>query len=140
MISIKNTELYSEVRKELNYSFGDIFIFDEFLVSEIKNGVNFSWDKHGKHIVEDVSCFLGTDGRDIVYISNRIYPYSVVALDWLKFFRNQYFLKDYYIVSDRKQSMMSLMVEELFFKDKINNFDCLYTAVNWAKSVRAIVA
>ncbi|GAA4883630.1 hypothetical protein GCM10023311_02290 [Flaviramulus aquimarinus] len=140
MISVKQTNLYSEVLKELNYSFGDIFIFEGFIVSEIKQGINFSWNNHAKQIVEDVSCFLGTDGRDLVYISNRINTYAVVAIDWLKFFKNQYSLKGYYVVSNSKFSLMNLMVEELFFRNKIKNFKSIYSAVNWTKKGSAIVA
>ncbi|GAA4955542.1 hypothetical protein GCM10023314_31600 [Algibacter agarivorans] len=140
MISVKQTDLYSEVLKELNYSFGDIFIFDGFIVSEINQGVNFSWNNHAKQIVDDVSCFLGTDGRDLIYISNRINPYAVVAMDWLKFFKNHYYLKGYYVVSDNKFGIMNLMVEELFFRNKIKNFNSIYSAVNWTKKGSAIVA
>ena len=135
MISIKQTDLYPEVLKEINYSFGDIFIFNGFVVSEIKQGVNFSWNDHAKYIINDVSCFLGTDGNDIVYISNRINSYAVVALDWLKFFKNNYFLKGYYIVTASNLGYLNLLIEELFFKNKIKNLDSIYDAVNWAKQV-----
>jgi hypothetical protein len=134
MISVKQSDIYSEVLKELNYSFGDVFIFDGFVVSEIKRGINFSWNDHAKYIVEDISCFLGTDGSELVYISNRLNSYAVVAIDWLKFFKHQYFLKGYYIISDGKLSKLNLMVEELFFKKKIKHFDSLYSAINWIKN------
>ena len=131
MISIKQSHLNSEVLKELNYPFGDVFIFDGFVVSEIKDSINFSWSEHAQFIVSDVTCFLGTDGRDLIYISNRINSYAVVAIDWLKFFKYQYSLKGYYIVSHGKLSRLNLMVEELFFKKKIKHFDSIHSAINW---------
>jgi hypothetical protein len=134
MVSVKQSNLYSEVLKELNYSFGDVFIFDGFVVSEIKQGINFSWNDHAKYIVEDISCFLGTDGSELIYISNRLNSYAVVPIDWLKFFKYQYFLKGYYIVADGKLSKMNLMVEELFFKKKIKHFVSLYSAINWIRN------
>lgn len=133
MISVKQTNLYSEVLKELNYSFGNVFIFNGFIVSEMNQGINVSWSNHAKQIVEDVSCYLGTDGSDIIYISNRINSYAVMAADWLKFFKSNYYLKAYYIVSNKPTSKISLVVENLFFKNKIENFNSLYEAVNWAK-------
>lgn len=133
MTSVKQTELYSEVLKELNYPFGDVFIFNGFVISEINQAVNVSWKNHAKHIVEDVSCYLGTDGRDLVYISNRVNSYAVMAVDWLKFFKNNYYLKAYYIVSDSPSGRINLMVENLFFKNKIKSFNSLFEAVNWAK-------
>lgn len=140
MISIKETDIYSEVIKELNYSFGSIFIFKDFIVSEINRGVSFNWKEHGKQIVEDISCFLGTDGSDVIYISNRINLYAVVASDWLKFSNNSYFLKDYCIVSETKTSKLSLLVESLFYTNKIKRFNSIYTAINWVQNGLAEVA
>ena len=140
MISIKQTRIYSEVLKELNYSFGTIFIFNGFIVSEINRGVSFNWENHAKQIVEDVSCFLGTNGNDLVYISNRINLYSVVPSDWLKFEKNSYFLKDYCIVSKTKTSKLSLLIENLFFPNKIKRFNSTYTALNWVQNGLAEVA
>ena len=134
MISVKQTKLNSEILKELNYDFGDVFIFDGFIISEIKSGINFNYNDHAIKMVEDVSCFLGTDGREVIYISNRINSYAVVAIDWLRFFKNNYFLKGYYVVSESPSSKLNLMVENLFFKHKIKNFNSLYSAVNWAKN------
>ncbi len=134
MISIKGTDLYSEVIKELNYPFGNIFIFEGFIISEITRGVSFNWDDHAKLIVEDVSCYLGTNGDNLVYISNRVNSYSVVAMDWLKFFKHRYLLKNYCVISDDKKGIMGTMVEGLFFNKKIKRFNNLYTAVNWVKN------
>ncbi|MFV9550650.1 hypothetical protein [Algibacter sp. PT7-4] len=133
MISVKDANLNSKILKELNYSFADVFIFDGFVISEIKRGVNFNWNDHASKIVEDVACFLGKDGKDVIYISNRINSYAVVAVDWFKFFKNNYFLKNYFVVSNKSGSKLNLMIESLFFKDKIKSFNSLYTAVNWVK-------
>ncbi len=133
MISVRQTNLKLEILKELNYAFGDVFIFNGFVISEIKSGIKFNWKDHASQIVGDVSCFLGTDGQDVIYISNRINSYAVVAIDWLNFFKRNYFLKGYYVVSERPNSKLNLMVESLFFKHKIKSFNSLYTAVNWAQ-------
>lgn len=134
MISVKETELYKEVIKEFDYSFGKIYIFQGFVVSEMNEGVVVNWDDHGKFFVYDISTFLGTDGKDLVYISNRINSYSVVAPDWDKFFKTKYSLKAYFIVSDEKSSVLSSMIEGLFFQKKIRRFTSLYTAINSIKS------
>ncbi|WNH09662.1 hypothetical protein [Thalassobellus suaedae] len=133
MISIKETSLYSEILKEFNYPFGNISIFDGFVVSEINRGVVFNWDNHGKLITEDISCFLGTNGNDIVYVSNRIHSYSLVASDWLKFFKHSYLLKSYLVVSNDKIKILNSMVESLFFNDKIKRFNSLYAAINFVR-------
>lgn len=134
MISVKETNLYSEVIKELNYPFGNVFIFDGYIVSEINRGVTINWDDHAKVIVEDVSCFLGTDGSDLIYISHRINSYSVIPYDWLKFFKSNYQLKGYFIVSENKLRILNSLVESLFFNSKINRFNNLHTAINSIKT------
>lgn len=140
MISVTETDIYKDLLKEFNYPFGDVFIFDGFVVAEIKKDIVFSWKDHAKQMVGDVTSFLGSDGEDIIYISNRINSYSVVALDWLKFFKYQYTLKGYYIVNKNPISKMNLMIEQIFFKNKIKHFNSIYTAINWVEKVEDIVA
>lgn len=134
MISVRETHIYKNVLKELNYPYADIYIFKDYVISEIKEGISFNWDQHAKHIIKDVVAFLDTDGRDLIYISNRVYSYSVMAQDWVKFFKKSYSLKGYYVVSDRKTSILGLMIENLFFKNKIKKFDSLYGAINWIEN------
>ncbi|WP_346882136.1 hypothetical protein [uncultured Algibacter sp.] len=136
MVSIKETNLYPNVIKELNYSFADIYIFKGYVISEIKEGIVFNWDNHAKTVIDDVTKFLNTDGGDLIYISNRINSYSVMAQDWIKFFKNSYKLKGYYVVSDRQTSIMGYMVENLFFKNKMKKFSSIYEAINWLEKGR----
>lgn len=133
MISVRETHIYGDVLKEINYPFADIFIFKGYVISEIKEGISFNWDQHAKYIIEDVSSFLDTDGSDLIYISNRIHSYSVMAQDWVRFFKKSYSLKGYYIVSDRRSSVLGFMIENLFFKNKIKKFNSLYGAINWVE-------
>lgn len=141
MKSIKETNLYSEVLKEINYSFADIFIFEGFVVSEIKENVSFTWENHGKVIIDDVAEYLntGTNGTDIIYISNRIHAYTIMATDWLKFYRNRYNLKGYYVVlGAHKSSMINTVFENMFFNSMIKKFVSLKGAVATAKKELAI--
>lgn len=140
MVSVRYTDIYKDVQREFNYPFGDVFVFDNYVVSEFKKDVVVSWKDHAKHMVEDVINSKGPSARDIIYISNRINAYSVVALDWMKFFKYQYGLKGYYIVSDSPISKMNIMIEQIFFKDKIKHFDSIYAAVNWVEKVDNIAA
>jgi len=134
MISIKESNFYDQVLKEHNYPFADIFIFKDFIVSEIKEGVIFNWEDHAKLVINDVTGFFNTDGSDLIYISNRVHSYSVMPQDWVKFFKSSYNLKGYYVVSDRKTSVMGFMIENLFFKNKIKRFSSIYEAINWLEN------
>lgn len=135
MQSLKHSELYNEVLKELNYKFGDIFIFNGFLISEIKEGVSFSWEEHAKRVINDVLDYTKSDGKDLVYISHRIYSYSPVPADWLKFFRNSFTIKGYGVIGYDDLSFVNTVIENLFFKKKIRRFSSIEAAVDWAKSI-----
>ena len=116
MTSIKETHLYAEVIKE-------------FVVSEINEGQVFNWEK-AKLIAKDVFSFLDTNGADVIFISNRINSYSVVPLDWLKFYNQQYTLKAYCVVSQNKRS---IWLESLFYAKRIKHFNSIFEAVNFIR-------
>ena len=134
MLSIKNTELNNEVLKEINYSFGNIFIFDGFVVSEINEGVSFSWEEHAKKITDDVFEFTNSKGDDLVLISHRIHSYSVKPTGWLNFFRSRLNLKGYGIVSYTGAGLTNTVIENLFFKKRIRHFGTIESAAQWANS------
>jgi len=46
----------------------------------------FSWKEHGKLIAEELSNLYDSNGKDIIYISNRVHDYSVIPMDWKKFY------------------------------------------------------
>ncbi|WP_115818849.1 hypothetical protein [Winogradskyella eximia] len=134
MHSARYKDLYKEVLKEFNYRFGNVFVFEGFIISEINEGVSFSWEEHAQRIVRDVTDFTHCDGGNLVYLSHRIHSYSLVPNDWLKFFRNSFELKGYGVIGYNKLSFVNTVIENLFFKKKIRRFTTLEAAVDWAKS------
>lgn len=133
MLSVRDTDLYNEVLKECNYDFGNVYMFKEFVVSEFSKAETITWENHAKIIIYDIESFYDTDGSDVVYISNRINSYSVVASDWLKFYKASYTVKAYCIVSENKAGFLNSMIEKLFFKKKIIHFTNLLEVVNFVK-------
>lgn len=138
MLSVVQSPHYEHVLEELNYSFADIYIFDRFIISEIKEGINFSWEHHAKFIVKDISKILSTDGSEIVYISHRINSYSVVPMGWLSFFKNGLSLKAYGVVGYSKSSFVNTVIEGLFYNKKIKRFNTLDSAIHWAKNTETL--
>ncbi len=133
MQSIKDSRFFREAFQELNYSFGDFYLFEHFVVAEIKKDIVFNWKEHAKTVVEDLSDLYEQDGKDIIYISNRINDYSVVPTDWIHFFKFSYSLKGYYIVSKNGKAMQNTLLEKLFFKSKMQTFNNLDKAIICAK-------
>ena len=132
MISVKHSAMYNDVIKEFNYSFCNVFLFDGFFISEINEGITFSWEDHAKLIAEDLSAFTGSNGDDLIYISHRIHSYAVKPNDWLKFFSHNYGLKGYGVIAYTQGSVLNTVIENLFLSKKIKRFSSLDAAVQWA--------
>lgn len=139
MISVTSLELYKKVLKEHTYDFCKVYMFKNFVVTECFQGVSVNWEDT-KVMVKDITTFYNSNGSNVVYISNRINSYSIVASDWLKFFKNGYSIKSYCIVSKNKAGLLNLMMEKLFFKKKIKHFSSLFEALNYVNNGMAEMA
>ncbi|WP_124978872.1 hypothetical protein [Nonlabens xiamenensis] len=131
MQAIKDTVFYSEVIKEFNFHFGNFYFFDGFIVSEIKTGVDFSWE-HARQVIHKVTEFYKTSGSDIIYISNRINEYNVKPADWLKFTMYTFKLKAYGIVANTTIKRRNAKLESLFIPTKFRTFNDVFEAIQWA--------
>lgn len=66
---LKDTVYYHEAIRELNYPFGNYYLFDGFFISEINEDVIYTWENHGKIVSEEIANLYDTDGSDLVYIT-----------------------------------------------------------------------
>ena len=134
---LKDTPFYRESFQELNYEFGDYYLFESFVVAEIHKDVVFTWKDHGKVVAEEISHLYEQNGKGIVYISNRVNEYSRVPSDWFHFFRFNFFMKGYGIVSYSPEAKRTAILEKFFVRSKMQNFDNLDDAILWAKELTA---
>ncbi|MBU2995721.1 hypothetical protein KO500_04720 [Cellulophaga baltica] len=132
--SLKNSPYYKEAFNELVYPFGSYYLFDGFVVAEINEDVIYSWEHHGKQITQEISNLYENNGDGIIYITNRIYNYSVKPSDWLKFYKNNFNLKGYAIVSYSEKGKKNSLLERLFMNSKMKRFTCINSAIEWAAS------
>ena len=135
MKKLKDTPYYHRAIHEINYSFGDFYLFDTFIVGEIHEDVHISWKEHGKMIAEELSNLYDNNGKDLVYISNRANDYSLVPTDWKKFFKLSYSLKAYGIVSYTKTGYFNAMLERMFVNTKLRWFNSLEDAIAWVDQI-----
>lgn len=120
----------------MNYAFGDFYLFDNFIISEIKAGEVVSWENVGKLLVTDIREIYGSRSKELVYISNRINKYSVMPSDWIKFRRNDCNIRAYGIVSYNKRAYLNALLEKLFFSSRLQFFTSLESAICWAREVQ----
>ena len=135
MQNLKDTSFYSEAIHEINYSFGNYYLFDGFVVAEVNEDVIFTWQHHGKIVTEDLTNLYDTNGSDVVFITNRINSYSVKPADWIHFFRHSYKLKGYAIVSYSKAGYLNGALEKLFMNTNFKRFRSLDSALEWARGI-----
>lgn len=132
---LKDTSFYRKALQEINYSFGNYYLFDRFIVAEINEDVLFTWEEHGKRVAEDLTNLYDNDGQDYVLITHRINAYSVMPTDWIKFFKHSYKLKGYAIVSYTRAGYLNAGLEKIFLKSKVKRFKSLENAIAWAQEI-----
>lgn len=130
---VEDSRFYRKALQVINRPFGTFYLFESFVVGEIKEGVLFSWEHQAKELVEYLSDLYDQNGKGLVYISNRVHQYSINPSDWLKFYKEKYHLCGYAVVNYRNTNgVINSIFEKLFMRNKIQSFNSLENAVYWA--------
>ncbi|WP_318311178.1 hypothetical protein [Flagellimonas crocea] len=130
MQRVKDLEYFKNIREIREYEFGIFYFFDGLVISEMNEGETFDWSI-AERIINVAYEILGKDDP-IAYISNRINNYSVVPTDWLKFYKHRHELDFYSVVTYNHSGLTSLVLEKMFFKNKIRQFTDLEDAIKWS--------
>ena len=110
---------------------GTYYFFEDFIISEIREGLLFNWEM-AQELINLAEKHYGKNNK-VAYISNRVYSYSLVPQDWLKFFKARNSISAFAVVSYSKYERSDILLERLFFKSKIKKFFDLTEAVIWAR-------
>ncbi|TYP72154.1 hypothetical protein [Aquimarina intermedia] len=132
---LKDTIFYQEAIQEINYDFGNYYLFETFVIGEVNEDVVYTWKHHGKKVVEELSHIYDNNGKNLVYITNRVNAYSVVPSDWINFFRLSYSLRAYAVVSNNPTTLFNSALEKLFMRSRMKKFKSLEEAIVWAKNL-----
>jgi hypothetical protein len=118
---------------KLEISFGNFFLCEKFLISEISSGVHFDWNKI-ELVIKEVIKFYGTDIR-LGYISNRVNSYSIDPQDWAKVSKYDHMLAGSAIVYYNYMMYLNAALEKRFSKSEIHPYLNLDDAINWANKL-----
>ncbi len=127
---VADSNLKYEIQDIYILDSGTYFFFEDFVISEINEGINFDWEL-AKEVIDLAEAHYGKKKR-LGYISNRINSYSYKPQDWLNFFENRNSITAFAIVSDDKKSFFNLTLEKIFFSARIKKFNELEEAIEWA--------
>lgn len=118
--------------KELNLEFGQVYVLDNILITELKEGILFNAEKNQKLIELAQDIF---QGKPYGYISNRKNSYAVDPLIYRDSAKVGS-LKAIAIVTDSEIVKLNVnQVERKFYRssNSFEVFDILDQAINWIK-------
>ena len=135
-MTIKNSNLSSLIEDIHISKYGDYYFFKDFIISEIKEGITFSWEV-AQELLPAVFKHYGSK-PSLSYITNRVNNYSVNPADWYKFFNSndKTCLKGYAMVSYTEAGWVNSIIEKLFVQTKVESFTNLYEAIDWVSQLR----
>ena len=130
-MQISETTYTSEVLEVHEFEFGTFYYFQNFVLAEISEGINFDWPK--AKIILDIANRIYPINFKPHYISNKINSYSIDPTIWLRVFKTKRRINTYVVIDSNPSARFNLLFEKQFFKGKIRKFDTLYEAIYWAE-------
>ncbi len=134
-MQFKDSKFFEELaHKEFNFSFGNFYLCDKFIISELSEGVHFDWDK----VAEVVKIIIEHYGENtqIAYLSNRINSYSIKPQSWIDFFKNYDFVVASAIVTYSSFNYLNATIEKHFFEKSLKRCYSLEEAITWIYNLR----
>jgi len=128
----KYKDLY---QKKISLHYGNFYIFDTYVISEISEGVHFNWAL-AEGVINLVYEHFGSRDIKVAYISNRINNYTVHAQDWLNFYKERHHLEAFAVVAYSKLGLMNVILEKVFSQVRLKKFRDLDSAVEWVLSLK----
>lgn len=117
--------------KYYNFEDGELFVFDEFIINQIKEGVIIQ-PEHNE-ILNDIIQRHFT-GKDLVYISNRVKSYSVNPLIYPETEKIPNLIA-IALIPKTKLMRKNAEYEREFFDKPYEIFDTLSNAIAWANTI-----
>lgn len=127
----KYFKLFPSVK--VNFPFGDFYLLDHFVISELHDGIHFDWDK----IQEVIGMLIDHYGvkPQIGYLSNRINSYSIEPQLWLEFHRDYDFIVASATVSYTDFNYLNATIEKHFTTTSLKRCFSLDEAIDWMSNL-----
>ena len=113
--------------KKYSLSFASIQVFEDFIIAEMFEGINF--DNSVNEVLLDIFQMHFPD-RPFGYISNRVNSYSVDPTVYMRTAGNKNLVAIAVVATDEIKKL-NANVEKLFFNREFEYFEDLTTAKDW---------
>ena len=114
---------------KVEFSFGNYYFMDQFIISELNEGIHFDWEK----IQEVIGMLIDHYGEQprIGYLSNRINSYSIEPHLWIGFHRDYDFIVASAVVSYTDFNYLNATMEKHFTKTSLKRCVSLNEAIDF---------
>ncbi|WP_299364153.1 hypothetical protein [Winogradskyella sp.] len=129
----------SSFSKSLSYDkvildFGSYYLFDDFFIMEVNEGIHFNWDKLNI-LLDSLRTYYGNH-KTLAYIANRVNSYSIDPVLWSYFDKDDSILIAASIVSYRDSTYINANIEKQMASIPIKRALSLEEAINWVLQLK----
>jgi len=128
-MTVKESTLANQVNKVVSIQIGDLYFFNDIVISEIKDGIHVTFENAQEFIKEIKDYF--EPPKPFGLISNMVNSYSVNLPDSTKFREQLNNLSAYVMVSHNAAGKLNVEIASNFCQAKDVDFEDLYEAFNW---------
>ena len=118
--------------------FGTFYFCEKIFISELNEGIHFSW-KMIKKVIDEIYKFYGSK-PNLGYISNRINSYSMDPRSWDRVHNKYDFIIASAIVSYNNLTFMNATLEKHFSSKSIKRCEHLSEATDWILNLKELKA
>lgn len=134
-MKFEDSEFFISIKhSKLEIPFGKFYLCDNFFISELNEGIHFSWDKI-EEVMSELIKHYGKNKR-LGYIPNRVNSYSVNPHYWNKVDKKYNRIVASAIVVYSSMTMMNATFEKRFFKKSMKRCESLKEAIEWIKNLK----
>ncbi|MUU77383.1 hypothetical protein [Winogradskyella endarachnes] len=117
--------------EKLTLDFGTNYLFENFIIMEVNEGVHFNFDKLNELLTE-ITAHYGFD-KKLAYIANRVNSYSIDPILWSYFDKDDNMLVAASIVTYSNSSFMSASIEKKLASISLKRSSSLEEAIGWVQ-------
>jgi hypothetical protein len=119
--------------EKLALDFGTNYLFENFVIMEVNEGVHFNHDKLSI-LLTAITAHYGFN-KKLAYIANRVNSYSIDPILWSYFDQKDNMLVAASIVSYSERSFMNATIEKQLSAISLKRSKSLEEAVSWVQGL-----
>ncbi|MBC2846845.1 hypothetical protein [Winogradskyella flava] len=119
--------------EKIELGFGTNYLFDDFFIMEVNEGVHFNSETLNSLLAE-VRKHYGSH-KQLAYIANRVNSYSIDPVLWSYFDKDDSILIAAAIVSYRNSTLMSANIEKQLSSISMKRCTDIEEAISWVRTL-----